>query len=123
MIEDITRYFLNDEILSKRLKTARHNIRLHTSIIHSRDIVNDVLKQSTSSEMRRENLRDIVIANFKRTQESARVLEELFKLDLSAILTQDSAINSNTFKSLRYELYDIEQALLAKWAECGFEEE
>lgn len=131
VIEDIARYILNDYNLASRLKDLRHKARITSleSLLNYRDIKNDVLKTSTPSEKTRENLCDIALANFKRTQESARVLEEIFKLDslkdlardlgesnyradsdnFSANCSSDSAINE-VFKAIRYELYDIEIA-------------
>ncbi|MBI3874016.1 MAG: thiamine-phosphate pyrophosphorylase [Arcobacter sp.] len=103
VVEDIFRYILNDKTTASKLKSLRHLSRLHiyNDLLNSRDIKNDVLKTSTSSEQKRENLTAILIANFKRAQESARVLEEFTKL----ISIEDS----ENFKYIRYELYDIEK--------------
>lgn len=103
VVEDIFRYLLNDKKTSSRLKTLRHlsRININDELLDSRDIKNDVLKKSTSSEQKRENLSSILIANFKRAQESSRVLEEFSKLiDIKT---------SENFKYIRYELYDIEK--------------
>jgi len=103
VVEDIFRYLLNDKETSTRLKTLRHlsRININDELLDSRDIKNDVLKKSTSSEQKRENLSSILIANFKRAQESSRVLEEFSKLiDIKT---------SENFKYIRYELYDIEK--------------
>ncbi len=70
----------------------------------SREVQADVLKTSRSEELLRKDLRGVVIANFKRAQESARVLEELFKLvDIS---------KSEIFKSIRYRIYEVEKVVL-----------
>ncbi|MEA1913943.1 MAG: thiamine-phosphate pyrophosphorylase [Campylobacterota bacterium] len=105
VVEDIFRYVHNDKLIASKLKTLRHQSRIdmYNDLLGSRDIVNDVLKKSTSSEQNRENLDSIMIANFKRAQESARVLEEFGKL----INIQ----SSENFKNIRYELYDLEKAL------------
>lgn len=123
VLEDIARYILNDLPLSSALKTLRHKARIGDlnnlqSLLQHRDIKNDILKTSTPSEKKRENLCDIALANFKRSEESARVLEEIFKLDFigaesknfekSAKTELDSV--SEVFKAIRYELYDIEIA-------------
>lgn len=86
VLEDIARYILNDLPLASSLKALRHKARISdsafdTALLQHRDIKNDILKISTPSEKKRENLRDIALANFKRSEESARVLEEIFKLD------------------------------------------
>ena len=108
VVEDIYRYILDDKTTAKRLKSLRHKARIdiYEELINSRDIKNDVLKISTSSEQTRSNLQSILIANFKRAQESSRVLEEFCKL----ISTKDS----ENFKYIRYELYDIEKSNILK---------
>ena len=108
VVEDIYRYILDDKTTAKRLKALRHKARIdiYEELINSRDIKNDVLKTSTSSEQTRSNLQSILIANFKRAQESSRVLEEFCKL----ISTKDS----ENFKYIRYELYDIEKTNISK---------
>jgi hypothetical protein len=105
VVEDIFRYIFNDKTTSSKLKSLRHLSRLsnYDALLDTRDIKNDVLKSSTTSEQSRENVKSILIANFKRAQESARVLEEFTKL----ISIQES----ENFKYIRYELYDIEKSI------------
>jgi hypothetical protein len=105
VVEDIFRYIFNDKITASRLKTVRHLARIenYSELLESRDIKNDVLKSTTKSEQLRDNLKAILIANFKRAQESARVLEEFGKLL--------SSKESENFKYIRYELYDIEKSI------------
>jgi thiamine-phosphate pyrophosphorylase len=106
VVEDIFRYLYNDKNISSQLKNLRH-IKLpipQTELLKQRDSINDVLKTSTTSEQTRDNLENIIIANLKRAEESARVLEELFKL--SDIET------SEIFKSNRYKLYNLEKQIL-----------
>lgn len=105
VIEDIQRYIFNDKSTASQLKELRHKVRFtnYNELLHSRDIQNDVLKQSTASEQKRSDLQSIVIANFKRAQESSRVLEEFGKL----IDTQ----TSQNFKNIRYELYHLEKSI------------
>lgn len=106
VVEDIYRYIFNDKIVATKLKTLRHNsrIEIYNDLLGSRDIQNDVLKTSTISEQNRTDLSSILIANFKRAQESARVLEEFTKL-----LSIDISEN---FKSIRYDLYHLEKSIL-----------
>ncbi len=108
VVEDICRYIYNDKSIAYSLKSLRHTkIPINTkNLLTKRDSVNDVLKTSTSSEKQRDKLDDIIIANLKRSQESSRVLEEIFKLiDINI---------SETFKQNRYSLYDIEKKLLLR---------
>ena len=106
VVEDIFRYIYNDKQTSSKLKFLRHISRIdnYKQLLIERDIKNDVLKTSTKSEQSREDLSSILIANFKRVQESSRVLEEFTKL----ISTKDS----ENFKYIRYELYDLEKEIL-----------
>lgn len=106
VVEDIYRYIYNNKEIAYKLKSLRHiNIPINIKeLLNARDSINDVLKSSTKSEQNRENLENIIIANIKRSQESARVLEEIFKLiDINT---------SEKFKSNRYLLYDIEKNIL-----------
>lgn len=111
VVEDIARYIKDDTLLTSELKNLRHKLQQAYSIkrlIH-RDSENDVLKESITSELNRTTLDDIVIANFSRSQESSRVLEESFKLSDSTL--------SELFKSIRYELYALEKYYFTKYLE------
>ena len=103
VIEDINRYVYNDTHLTPKLKKLRHQLQkaYDPKRIAHRDIENDIQKKSISSELSRATLDDIMIANFSRAEESARVLEESFKLTDTEL--------SELFKSLRYELYGLEK--------------
>ena len=107
VVEDIYRYIYNNKKIALELKTLRHQarIKLNNKLLKSRDIQNDVLKLTISSEKNRDNLKSILIANFKRAEESARVLEEFGKLiDIET---------SSNFKNIRYKLYHLEKTLTA----------
>jgi len=103
VIEDIARYVNNDKALASKLKEIRHQSRIDDiqNLLGSRDSVNDVLRPTVVSEMNRDSLESIIIANYKRAQESSRVLEELYKI-------VDPKLSEN-FKSLRYALYQLEK--------------
>ncbi len=104
VVEDILRYEFSSP-LAKELKSIRHiKIPNYKEVVLSRDAKNDILKPSTKSELNKNSLEEIIISNLKRSQESARVLEELFKL-----------IDTNTsekFKDARYNLYEIEKEII-----------
>jgi thiamine-phosphate pyrophosphorylase len=104
VVEDILRYEFNSP-LAKELKNLRHiKIPNYEEVIQYRDSQNDILKPSISSELKRESIKDIIISNLKRAQESARVLEEIYKLfDIKT---------SEKFKSARYKLYTLEKEIL-----------
>lgn len=102
VVEDIFRYIYNNKEISTKLKSLRHIARTknYYELLETRDVENDVLRESIKSEQNREDLNSILIANFKRAQESSRVLEELTKLS--------SIEDSENFKYIRYELYNLE---------------
>ncbi|WP_457749528.1 thiamine-phosphate pyrophosphorylase [Sulfurimonas sp.] len=106
VVEDILRYKDNNKELSKKLKSLRHRAHIQETqkLLQYRDSINDVLRPSTKSEQTRSSLEDILTANFKRAEESARVLEELYKLENTQY--------SENFKTLRYELYNLEKEVL-----------
>ncbi len=104
VVEDILRYEFNSP-LAKELKELRHiKVPNYEEIIKYRDSLNDILKSSTKSELKRNSLKDIIISNLKRAQESSRVLEEIYKLiDINT---------SEEFKTARYKLYNLEKEIL-----------
>jgi len=104
VVEDILRYKNNNKELSSRLKSLRHLSRIDEidELLTYRDSINDVLRTTTKSELNRIDIQSIITANFKRAQESCRVLEEIFKLG--------SVGYSENFKHIRYELYDLEKS-------------
>ncbi len=105
VVEDIFRYIYNDKETALKLKELRHKARTsnYNELLETRDVQNDVLRASIKSEQNRDDLTSILIANFKRAQESARVLEEFCKLI--------SIKDSENFKYIRYELYILETVL------------
>lgn len=108
VVEDICRfvYELKDE--ASKLKTIRHSAKtshLLEALSH-RDIIGDILKTTTPDEKKRESITAVVIANFKRAEESARALEECLKLIDTA--------EAEKFKQIRYAIYDVEKSFFEK---------
>lgn len=103
VIEDINRYIYDNASFASSLKQLRHKLQgaYDQNRLQYRDIENDVQKESIPSELERQNLHDLLIANFSRAQESARVLEETFKL-------KDAGF-AELFKEIRYALYGLEK--------------
>lgn len=106
VVEDVLRYGFDDKDLPIKLKNLRHlaNLENYTDFLKFRDSENDTLKQTINLELKRDNLNSIIIANLKRSQESSRVLEEIFKLIDCQI--------SERFKGARYQLYTLEKEIL-----------
>lgn len=104
VVEDLFRYAYNHTELARALKTLRHQAmipELYDQLLNARNANDDVLRPSQKSELERADQNALFIANFKRAQEAARVLEELLKLYNTSL--------SEAFKQIRYELYTQEK--------------
>ena len=111
VVEDFARFQLDDCHLTGRLKVVRHRLtellaRIpHQRLYAARDTQGDVGTQiSTPGESLRAEASAVVVANFKRLEESLRSLEEYSKL-----LDTDLA---SSLQQLRYEVYTLERALV-----------
>lgn len=108
--EDVCRFFLNKSSSTRQYKELRHELTDAVAglglsgIIAARDIESDVGRQSTASEFRRRDVKDIFYANSQRAKESLRVLEEFSKM-ISPRTAED-------LKKLRYRSYSLEQKIL-----------
>ncbi len=103
VVEDIFRYAYNNKTFSSQLKQLRHQATIDDldNLLNSRDSQNDVLRKTQEVELNRSDINSIITANFKRAQESSRVLEEMFKI-------VDVRL-SERFKTIRYTLYTLEK--------------
>ncbi len=111
VIEDYTRFVLNDAFLSRELKQARHDftdaMRFFPSeeLLASRDTIGDVgTTVSTPAEYQRTGITAVLTAAFKRLQEALRSIEEYTKA-FDGVLSQ-------RFEALRYRTYTLEKAVL-----------
>ena len=116
VLEDIARFVVEDEEISRQFKTIRHQLNglveeIGLPVIETRDAVGDVGATFDVMQDHR-NLSSIVRANARRAQEGIRVLEELSKLpELKALLS------STLLKESRYKVYALEKILMARLAE------
>ncbi|MEO1941491.1 MAG: thiamine-phosphate pyrophosphorylase [Campylobacterales bacterium] len=102
VVEDLLRYHYNSP-LALKFKELRHRVKVSNweELVKARAVQKDLLRKSTPEEMDRKGVEEILVANLKRAQESARVLEELYKLgDLET---------AEKFKGIRYSLYQLER--------------
>lgn len=111
VLEDYTRFVLNDAFLSSQLKQMRHDFAAAIQVLppplllESRNTLSDVgTSISTDAEWQRPSLDSVVQANGKRLQEAFRSLEEFGKV-LSAEFAQ-------RIEQLRYHSYTLERALV-----------
>jgi thiamine-phosphate pyrophosphorylase len=107
IIEDWCRFGLNHSAQTEQLKHLRQTLaQWHTPELRlARDTPSDPGTNLThSQEMERQGILDLLQANFCRVQEALRVLEEYGKL-----YRRDFA---EACKTMRYEVYTLESALL-----------
>jgi thiamine-phosphate pyrophosphorylase len=114
VLEEFARLSLNDVVLTGKLKNLRHKIlhidnKLQQRLIGARDAVGDVGVglEAEEEEKKGRELRDTIIANARRVQESLRVLEEIAK-------EPRLNLESRNYEKARFELYTIEKELLSK---------
>lgn len=110
VIEDTVRFIGNDKEITLVLKDSRHMLENfinelpggQVALLEARESSKDVgAALNTDSEMNRLTYSEVLTANFKRAQESARVLEEYAKTISTAQAVE--------IKKLRFMLYALEK--------------
>jgi hypothetical protein len=114
--EDIARFFIGSKKLSSELKSIRHLVdscaillsRDYSTLLKSRNSGTDAGRRiKNKNEFKRAGLNEILTSNFKRAEESLRVLEEMSKLTcVKAALG---------FKELRYKTYEAEKKVILSY--------
>lgn len=109
VIEEYFRFITNTESTAIELKQLRHSlITIETdlgadNLLANRDTTTDCFADNNRpEEMVRSSAADLLIANFKRAQEAARVIEEFAKLGSSPEASEKA-------KKIRFALYRLEQ--------------
>jgi thiamine-phosphate pyrophosphorylase len=110
VVEDCLRYVLNDSALYKTIRTVRHETDKvlrndYAVLIKERDSVADGGRHMP--ETVKKELQAVITANFKRAQESLRVLEEYSKTVFPEV--------SPLFKEQRYKVYNLEKEVFLKY--------
>ncbi|MDR1721215.1 MAG: hypothetical protein LBR09_02350 [Endomicrobium sp.] len=110
VIEDSIRFILNDGVLYKKVRKIRHSVDKvlrdrYGELIKKRDSFDDSGRKMP--EMSKRDLPELMIANFKRAQESLRVLEEYSKTFIP--------MASADFKRQRYTVYNLEKEVYLKY--------
>ncbi|MDR0723866.1 MAG: hypothetical protein LBF23_01620 [Endomicrobium sp.] len=110
VVEDSLRFVLNDGVSYKKIRAIRHKTdkilrEIYGNIIKERNSFEDSGRQMKENAKR--DLAAIIAANFKRAQESLRVLEEYSKSFLPEV--------SQEFKKQRYKAYIEEKAIYLKY--------
>lgn len=115
VLEDVSRFLLDDAVLSRRLKTLRHRlvkdiVPLEEQLLAARRVAEDVgAPRNAPALSGHEDLPALVAANSRRVQESIRVLEEFARLGDSPV-----AVKPSKLQHLRFEVYELEQDLVSR---------
>lgn len=111
VLEDVVRFFMDEENLTRRLKNLRHlvlkeidNLPEKEKLIASRASLQDV--GAKLKEKPRGKIEELIQANFKRVQEAQRSLEEYGKLILPSW--------GERFRELRFQTYSLEKQVKMK---------
>ncbi|MCL0036670.1 thiamine phosphate synthase [Dehalococcoidia bacterium] len=112
VLEDISRFILEDIRITEKLRRMRHELiaidpALKIRLLAARDSMADVGREgAVGGVIDRKRLIDVVSANARRAQESLRVLEELAKLPQAP-----AELGEQRFEETRFTLYEIEKEL------------
>ncbi|MDY6912413.1 MAG: thiamine phosphate synthase, partial [Chloroflexota bacterium] len=112
VLEDVSRFILDDIRTTEVLKRIRHDLTptdpaLKNKLLTARDSARDVGREGSGiAGTERHHIADLVTANARRAQQSLRVLEEFTKLPQ----TPDQ-LKERNFEQARYTLYEIEREL------------
>ncbi len=114
VMEDVARFVLDDAALSARVRDLRHRIAhavsgVDAALLASRRPDEDVGAAPGLPEEPRLSLTQLVRANAKRAEEALRVLEEFSRLP-----ELPPELDTARFKSARFDVYEIEQALAGR---------
>jgi thiamine-phosphate pyrophosphorylase len=106
VIEEIARFYLDNELLCSRLKNLRHGLAEfidlnYAALLKSRDTEGDV-GTSVINNTQKQDVLDIFKANFKRLQQALRVLAEY---------GNPENLNISIFEKTRYESYTLEKEM------------
>ena len=98
VLEDISRFVLENQTVCSAIKQCRHELRAHTPTLLHRDTLGDVGRTiSVEQEKNRNTVRDIALAASNRCSEALRVVEEFLKLHNT----------KDTIETIRYKMYDL----------------
>jgi len=106
VVEDVVRLGLEDRRLLSGIRKLRTQLgrdarALRREVIASRKSETDLGRGDRFDRAKRKSLEDVLLANFKRAEESARVLEEVLKVAEPEL--------AGKFKAVRFRLYDLER--------------
>jgi thiamine-phosphate pyrophosphorylase len=118
VLEDISRFIVEDINSSQQLKSIRHELsqsvgELSLNLLKNRDVEGDIgAKFDLTTD--HQDLTAVSRANSKRVEEGLRVLEELAKLP-----EFKNVLSAAELKESRYLVYSIEKILVDQLSRLG----
>lgn len=111
VVEEIVRFEMEDKRLLAKIRQIHIRLtkrikHLRVSVIPYRKSETDLGRTDKFDQLKRRNLIEVISANLKRSEEAARVLEEITKINDEKL--------AKFFKRLRFNLYDLEKELILK---------
>ena len=119
VLEDVARFALDDADLTAQLKAIRHAVTIRDQafnlrLLDAREAGSDVgAVLNPPSELQREDLAALVLANAKRLQEALRTLEETAK---AAPPPAQARLDPTALKEARFLAYQAERSLAGRLA-------
>jgi len=121
VVEDVVRLGLEKPRLLAGVRALRTRIGKETRALRRRAILSrqsetDLGRSDRFDRAKRKSLEDVLLANFKRAEEAARVLEEVLKVAEPKL--------AGKLKAVRFRLYDLEKQAageVARHREKGIE--
>ncbi len=113
VLEEFARLSLNDTAITQKLKDMRHDMlnvggKLQEQLIDARDSQGDIgADMEAAGQEKQRGVKEAVIANARRVQESLRVMEEIAK-------SPDIPLDTDKYRQERFALYAIEKELLSR---------
>jgi thiamine-phosphate pyrophosphorylase len=107
VVEDVSRFILNDRQLFLKLRDLRHNLTqkwatLGDDLLRQREVEEDVGAEHPGGRVN--DLTSLVRANFRRVEQSLRVMEEVARIS-------SFPLPGETFSQMRFLCYKLEKEL------------
>jgi thiamine-phosphate pyrophosphorylase len=118
VVEDILRYYFDDNELIVFAKELRHSLAklddaTFKTRITARDSLSDAGFSNTgANESKRDDIKSLLRANLLRASEASRVLEEVLKTD------DEFTDFSFDAKEMRYKIYHLEKLIFTRFKEA-----
>ena len=110
VLEDTARFVFSDSDFFRSFRRERHKLDILTRKRYPELVAARESRQDEGRLIRegdRSNVDSLIFANFRRCEESLRVLEEYGKLF--------SARTGSEFKEIRFAVYQLEKDAMRKW--------